>query len=44
MFGCRFAFRGFHGTYELEVTANGKMKKQEFVIRLNFKDRIEIVF
>ena len=40
--GGRFAFRGFHGTYELEVTANGKTKKQEFVIRPNFNDRIEI--
>ena len=41
--GGRFAFRGFHGTYELEVTVNGKTQKQEFVIRPNFKDRIEIV-
>jgi GH35 family endo-1,4-beta-xylanase len=41
--GGRFAFRGFHGTYELEVTVNGKTQKQEFAIRPNFKDRIEIV-
>ncbi len=41
--GGRFTFRGFHGTYELEVTVNGKTQKQEFAIRPNFKDRIEIV-
>lgn len=41
--GGRFAFRGFHGTYELEVSSNGRTKKQDFIIRPNFKDRIEIV-
>jgi len=37
-----FSFRGFHGTYELEATANGKTVKQDVRINPDFTDRIEI--
>lgn len=40
--GGQFSFRGFHGTYELEATANGRTVKQEFRLNPAFADRIEI--
>ena len=40
--GGQFSFRGFHGTYELEATANGRTVKQEFRLNPDFADRIEI--
>ena len=40
--GGKFAFRGFHGTYNLEATSNGKTVKREFRIHPDFADRIEI--
>lgn len=36
-----FSFRGFHGSYELEVTAGGKTVKKTFRIGPEFSDRIE---
>ena len=38
--GGQFSFRGFHGTYELEATANGRTVKQEFRLNPDFADRI----
>ena len=40
--GGQFSFRGFHGTYELEATANGRTVRQEFRLNPDFADRIEI--
>ena len=39
--GGRFSFRGFHGTYELEASANGRTMKQEFHINPEFSDKLE---
>ena len=39
--GGRFSFRGFHGTYELEASANGRTMKQEFRINPEFSDKLE---
>lgn len=40
--GGKFSFRGFHGTYELEATANGRTVKQEFRLNPDFANRVEI--
>jgi len=41
--GGRFAFRGFHGTYELEATSNGKTVRKTFRVNPAFVDKMEIV-
>ena len=39
--GGQFSFRGFHGTYELEATSDGRTVKREFRLNPDFTDRIE---
>ena len=40
--GGQFSFRGFHGTYELEATSDGRTVKREFRLNPDFTDRIEV--
>ncbi|MBO7687228.1 MAG: endo-1,4-beta-xylanase [Kiritimatiellae bacterium] len=40
--GGRFSFRGFYGTYEIEVTSNGKTVKRDFHIRRNGLPTFEV--
>ena len=39
--GGRFAFRGFHGTYELEASAGGRTVKREFRINPDHSNSLE---
>lgn len=39
--GGRFAFRGFHGTYELEASAGGRTVKREFRINPDHANSLE---
>ena len=40
--GGRLSFRGFYGTYEIEVTSNGKTVKRDFHIRRNGLPTFEV--
>ena len=37
-----FSFRGFHGEYELEATANGKTVRETFRLNPDFTDRMTV--